>query len=183
MDKLFADYTKKIIDKLPYWFKMKKSPQDSIGALFLNVIGLEFEQIEYILDYAYKQTNIYNMDVDFLDITYKCILPNNITKDKEVKVYTNNIVLNLCNSVNEFFISANNNMIHPELYYDNPCYIDYDKHILYTKNAYNQTAKKPYGQITIEHENNTYDIDLNINPVWNFFDEFGLLLNCTRVLG
>lgn len=183
MDKEFAVYTKRILKQLPYWFKMKKDPSNSIGAQFLNAVGLELDQVEYILTYAYDQTNLLKIDNDFLDVVYKAIIPDAFTPDKDIRVYCTDIEMKLIDNVNNFFISANENMIHPELYYDDPCYIDFEKHILYVKKPYDATLKATYGKITIEAGNLKYTFNLNLHPVWNFFDEFGMLLSCPRLHG
>ena len=58
MSKEFAKYTEKIRSMLPFWFQMKKQPNDSLGLQFLNLFGMEFDDIKKIMEYAYRQTKI-----------------------------------------------------------------------------------------------------------------------------
>ena len=44
-DLKFAKYTKLILDALPHWFHMRKDSSESIGAKFLNIVGLKLDDI------------------------------------------------------------------------------------------------------------------------------------------
>jgi hypothetical protein len=179
MDTKFAKYTKKIINALPFWFSIKKKPQEAIGSYFLEVTGLEMDEMEYILNYAYQQTNLRTIDEKFLDIIYKGVLPKYITADNELEVYTeSSVVLKYAPTVTDFYLSANSStMINPELYWDDLYYIDYEHQFIYSKKQYNGTLlmKIDGGE--------EYEIQLQLHNVWNFFDEFGMLLCTPRLYG
>jgi hypothetical protein len=58
----FNKYTIDILNKLPFWFKIKKNYQSSIGAEFLNVFGFTLNEFEEILKYAYNMCNLKDFD-------------------------------------------------------------------------------------------------------------------------
>lgn len=178
MDKQFATYTKKILNALPYWFAMKKTPDISVGAEFLNIIGLELDQVQYILDYAYQQTKLQTADIYNMDYVYKTILPTYIKEGDTIRIYTsdNSIELKVYSSPSDFYIASSHNNLHPELYYDDTAYIDYYKQTLYVKQKYNDNVRLDYNGIT-------HNLIFDIHHVWNFFDEFGMLFSCTRMYG
>jgi len=179
MDIQFARTTRKIINALPYWFAIRKDPQNSIGAAFLNVAGLELDELVYILDYAYKQTKLDGMDDQYLNAVWKGILPIYATENSKIEAKTKTgIELKQKLTVEDFHLSINEStLINPELYWDDPFYIDFERQILYVRKNYDDiievsTDSGPYIEIKIEY-----------SPVWNFFDEFGLLFNCSRIFG
>lgn len=176
----FADYTNNIVQKLPYWFKMKKNPYDSIGPLFLNAFGLEMEDVKYILEYAYEQTRIGNVDVDYLDTIYKVILPTNIDMKKVLSVSTNHILLKEVYDLTEFFnITYNKND-----YTDNDVYLyDPKRNVVFVRKQYDICNHYKNGKLIITDEKGKIELPIVTHNVWNFLDEFGLLLSCNRLEG
>lgn len=181
MPNQFAQSTQKLLDKLPSWFKMRKDPE-STGAQFLNVIGLSLDEVEHILDYALQQYYINTTDINVIDIVYKAKLPEVLT-DYVTVFYSNEIQLQPVATLLQFFTGLKTDKIKiDEIYYDNPYIIDNELKTLY--------VRKPYGgQIQMIVTNKAgkkiliTDLELSLHHIWNFFDEFGLMLGVSRLYG
>lgn len=184
----FAKYTEKIRSMLPFWFKMKKQPNESLGLQFLNIAGMELCDIEKILNYAYEQTKIDTIDDSFVDVIYKVILPTYYDIDSIDAVETNLVLLEETKSLYEFFnleenYGLNNNIKQPDFYY-----IDRDRNIIYVREPYDRSNANPFGKIKIRKkksklEDKLEEFNLSLHHVWNFFDEFGALVGCQRLFG
>lgn len=179
----------KLCDMLPHWFKMRRDPS-SVGAQFLNVFGLTLDEVEDLLNYATSSFFIGLADTNMVDIVYKTNIPTSITEDMKVKVYGDVYVLEQTDNMRHFLTSLPTDPLHiPELYHENPFYIDYKRHILYVRKPYDKELYPPYGRITLEVYDKYNrvllkdDFDLKLHHVWNFFDEFGLLLGIPRLFG
>lgn len=187
---VFAKYTTKILKNLPTWFKMRRDPLNSVGSQFLNVTGLEYDDMEFILNYATAQTHIDTIDVGQIDMVYKAVLPPSIKTGDRVIVSAESFVLEYSNNLVEFF-SSDNSSLKPEVFYANPYLIDFDKRLAYVKKPYNPSDTDKYGKVlvTIYDKNSPTEsyyeeeIPLQLHHVWNFFDEFGMLVNTPRLLG
>lgn len=179
----FAMYTEKIIKALPYWFKIKKDAKDSIGAQFLDIIGLELDNARYILDYAYMQNKVDCADEEFIDIVYKTILPDNLNIQDIQLVKSSENTLIKTTRLTQFFGINLNGIEYPELYGNHVFYADNSRNILYVRHSYDIEEDYPDGQITVTINNKPYTLALTLHHVWNFFDEFGMLLDCPRIYG
>jgi hypothetical protein len=139
---------------IPTWMKMHKDPE-SIGAQFLNVFALEFEDIERYLQYI-DSLYISTIDTSIPDITYKSTYidaPSDVTAFIDDTEYA----LTLVGTLQDFF-----NMDHVYI-------LDIEKKILYTKIKYDYFYLD--GVETKQH----------VNYIWNYFDEFGLLVDTPRL--
>lgn len=182
--KQFAKYTAKIKEKLPFWFKIKKIPtENSLGINFLNIFGIELDLIEDMLNYAQRQYYIESADIGFVDITYKVVLPTNYNVESIEDIIGSGKVLERTKSLYTFFDLNKNihnfsNIAQPDYYY-----LDETRKIIYVRFPYNKSNEIKYGEITIRSKDKREDFRLTIHHVWNFFDEFGVLLNCNRIIG
>lgn len=180
----FARYTEKIRSMLPFWFEMKKNPNKSIGIEFLNIFGMELDEIEEILLYASKQIYIESADEDFVDLVYKVLLPSNFNVNNISMVYTNQLILERSWDLYTFFgIKKNeknleNNISQPDYYF-----IDKKKKVIYVRESYDKEEDLPFGKIKVKCNNKEFLFELNLHHVWNFFDEFGFLVGCSRLKG
>jgi hypothetical protein len=179
----FAQYTEKIIKALPYWFKIKKKANESIGAKFLNITGLELDDVRYIIEYAYEQTKLESADLDFVDVVYKTIIPMELNSENITAVHSNTESLAKADSLAHFFGIGLQGIDYPELYCSNLYFVDTARNILYVRNRFDVDAVNPDGQIMFDIDGKTYAQSLSLHHVWNFFDEFGLLLSCPRLYG
>lgn len=184
-----SEFLKQIQSKLPTWFRMRKDPS-SIGAQFLNVMSLSFDDIQEILDTFYNNQYLYSSDISQVDIIYKAILPASISKDSNIKIKSESIFLEEATSLERFLTSLTTDKLnHYEIYYNNPYYIDYDKHLIYVRYPYQKSSSYPDGKINLyfysSNEKLLFEqvLKLNIHQVWNSFDEFGILLNTPRLYG
>lgn len=178
----FARYTEKIRSMLPFWFEMKKNPDKSIGIEFLNIFGMELDEIEEMLLYASKQMYIESADEEFVDLVYKALLPSNFNINNISMVYTNQLILERsCDLYTFFGIKKNeknleNNIKQPDYYF-----IDEKKKVIYVREAYDKEEDLPFGKIKIKCSDKEFLFELSLHHVWNFFDEFGSLVGCFRL--
>lgn len=180
-DLTFAKHTNAILNALPYWFKIRKDSKDSIGARFLNICGLELDDMRYVLDYAYKQCYISSCDIDQVDFCYKAIVPMPLIL-KEVKgVYANNTSLREAKTLKEFFGIDINVLKDKNLYSFESYYADVKRNIIYVRQKFNVDAINDNGKITLSFKDKDYTIPLIPHHVWNFFDEIGALVSCPRI--
>lgn len=189
MQSRFAKTTKKLMKNLPSWFRMRKDP-NAIGAQFLNITGLQFDDIQFYLQYAFDNYFIDTVDINAADVIYKATLPSSLTPEDRIFCYAEGIKMEESKSLKEFLrgFSANH-LPHKEIFYDRPCYIDWVRKLIYVKQAYDVSTDYPEGMIELTLRNAEGNVTLrtplptSIHHVWNFFDEFGLLLDTPRLYG
>lgn len=178
----FSKYTEKIKAQLPFWFSMKKKPNDSVGLDFLNVFGLHLDDIENMLNYANKQYFIDTADIFSCDIVYKVNLPSYYNPDEISGVYSSKDALKEVSSLYEFFgIEDRINNITHAYEQNNIFFIDHLNKVIFVREAYDRTNESPYGKINVRHLDIIKEYSLIIHHVWNFFDEFGALVGCSRL--
>lgn len=183
MDRIkFAKYTEKIRSMLPFWFQMKKQPRDSLGMQFLNVFGMQLDDIEKILKYAYEQTKIDTLDNNFVDIVYKANIPTYIETFDISFVGTQSVAIVKTESLYEFFGLEYNYEINDVIKQPNYYFIDEDRKIIYVREPFDKSNDFPCGKVFINYRGGNINIPLTIHHVWNFFDEFGALLGCPRLI-
>lgn len=181
--------TDQIRAKLPHWWKMRKD-KNSLGAQFLNVFGLTFEDVYDTVTYVRQQYKIGTADLKQADIIYKGSLPVIVTSSSRIRLTGSSYLLESVSDMGAFLTNmAGDELAYEELYYNNPFYVDWDKHFVYVRKPYDVTADYPEGSIVLEvldangMVTSSQTIQLHIHHVWNFFDEFGLLLDTPRLYG
>ncbi|MNQ18730.1 hypothetical protein D3C85_317820 [compost metagenome] len=182
-------YLTKIQSKLPTWFKMRRD-KNSIGAQFLNVMGLSLDDIQEILDYAYQNQFLPTADLDQVDIVYKTSLPAGTNQNMIIEFHSDMYDLQQAPSLEKFLTSlATDKLNHNGIFYDNPYYIDYVRNLVYVRKPYDKAGEYQEGRITMvvldsnRRELLRETLKLNLHHVWNFFDEFGLVLDTPRLYG
>lgn len=183
-----TELTQKMLKRLPFWFRMKKDP-NSIGAQFLNVMGLELEDVKALLDYATEQFYIGTVDLGQVDQVYKAtvpIIPDGFT----IQVYGGPFQLEEAPNLTEFLTALSTDWLHsPELFYQNPYCLDLERRVLYVRQPYGADQQPPFGFVTLTVMDEqgrvvtSEDLPLTLHSVWNFLDEFGLLLDLPRLYG
>lgn len=179
-DLKFARYTKLILDALPHWFNIRKNSSESIGAKFLNIVGLKLDDVRYVLDYAYKQTKIMEADVDQIDFCYKAIIPMPLKVSDIESVLAYGAGLKKATDLKEFF-GVDQNVKNANLNSMNTWFGDEKRNIVYVRNKFNIDANYANGSLDFVINGKSYQQALIPHHVWNFFDEFGLLLSCPRI--
>lgn len=181
MDKI-AEYTKVFTDKMPYWTKIRKNPNESIGQKFLNVFGLEFDDMRYILDYSFEQMFINKMDINYLNRAYKVCIPTSISYKDIKEVRSNSIILTEVDTLTDFFDITYGMYDKASNFHKDVYLIDTDREIIYLKYKYDVSKYFEYGKLTIITNNyDEYTVPIYPHNVWNFFDELGLLLDLPRI--
>lgn len=176
----FAKYTNLILNALPHWFKMRKGSADSIGARFLNIAGLKLDDMRFVLDYAYRQCYMNTIDIDQVDFCYKAIIPMPLKASNITNVLAYGITLKKADNLKEFF-GIDQNIKTKNLNALNTYFVDEKRNIVYVRNKFNVDATYSNGCLEFVIDNKTYKQELIPHHVWNFFDEFGLLLCCPRI--
>lgn len=181
-DLLFAKHTNAILNALPHWFKIRKESEDSIGARFLNICGLELDDARYVIDYAYRQCYIQTADINQVDFCYKTIVPMPLKVSELETVYANKDKLVYADTLKEFFGIDQHGIQDKELHTFNFYYIDYKRNIIYVRQKFNADAIHDNGKIQLTFKDGTkITAPLTPHQVWNFFDELGALVSCPRL--
>lgn len=165
----YALFTSHMAALLPSWMEIRKN-KDSVGQQFLNHFGIEFQQTQDYLDWCLNNQFINKIDVGQIDYIYKTDLPVEVTPDCTIYVFDNDQVIQLVDTVEEFY-RANNHV----------AIIDFEKHFIYTRFFYENGI-----DITAIQDGNTRafnNLSLRLHHVWNSLDEFGLLLGVKRLPG
>ena len=180
-DLTFARHTNAILNALPHWFKMRKESEDSIGARFLNICGLELDDARYVIDYAYQQCYIETADINQVDFCYKTIVPMPLKVSELQTVFANNVGLTKANSIKQFF-GIDQNVQNVNLHTFDFYYADEKRNIIYVRQKFNADAVNDNGKIKlIFKDGSEYTRALIPHQVWNFFDELGALVSCPRL--
>lgn len=190
MQSRFAQMTEVFQKDLPKWFKMRKDKY-SLGAQFLNVFGIQFDDIQYYLQYALDNQFIGRADIDQIDVIYKATIPSSLTGDLNYWMIGNGQKLQEMKDLKQFFEGIDTRFLErKEIYYPNPFYVDWERKVVYFKKSYGLPDPAfPEGMVSLQVFNDEdelifeYDMPQNIHHVWNFFDEFGLLLDTPRLYG
>lgn len=181
-DLTFARHTNAILNMLPYWFKIRKESKDSIGARFLNIAGLELDDLRYVIDYAYQQCYITTIDMDQVDFCYKTILPMPFKASEISNVFANNTGLIRADSIKQFFGIQQHGIRDKNVHSFEFYYVDEKRNIIYVRKKFNADAKFTNGKIRLVFKDGTDQVRKLIpHPVWNFFDELGALVSCPRI--
>src|SRR5690606_15263566 len=127
-------------------------------------------------------------DLDQADVVYKARVPNTLTKETDHRFLGGSDVLHIVETEEEFLLSLAVQGRHATLRRDTLCYVDYVEKVAYVKQPYGKSESHPHGAIALNvfpatGEPIVETLPLVLHPVWNFFDEFGLLLGVPRNLG
>lgn len=183
-DLTFARYTNLILNMLPYWFQIRKHSKDSIGARFLNICGLELDDLRYVIDYAYEQCYIGSIDIAQVDFCYKTVVPMPLKTSELKGVFANSAGLTRTDSIKEFFGIDQNGIRDKNLHSFEFYYVDEKRNIVYVRKKFNADAIHDDGKIRLIFKDGT-ECTRRLIPhhVWNFFDELGALVSCPRIFG
>lgn len=174
--------------KLPTWFKMRKDPS-TVGARFLNVMSLTLDDVQEVLDYAYNNQYLPTADLGQVDIVYRASIPATVGTHTDIRFRTRYEELVKADSLEIFLTSlAKGKLNHREIFFDNPYYVDYEKKLVYVRKSYDADDTYKEGQLILVTKNATGQdektiLKLQLHHIWNFFDEFGLLLDTPRLYG
>ena len=179
----FANHTETLLNKLPYWFKMRKESKNSLGADYLNISGINLDDALYTIEYAYKQCYIDTVDLKQTDFCYKAIIPMPNSVYNIDGVFANNNGLKEAKNLKEFFGIDIHNVEDKELRSFEYYYVDYKRNIIYVRKKFNADAVNNDGKIGIKYKGQDWPEQVPLMPhqVWNFLDEIGALVSCPRL--
>lgn len=172
-------FTEQMQSMLPQWMKMAKDP-NSVGAQFLNVFGLEFDDVEKYLNSIINNQYIETADIGQIDITYKVPLALPIVLDMDnvdtVSAIKGEVThfFRLTYTLREFYSDTDENKAIMDrdagLMYLRPTDLLIEGDLLYT----------PFDSVEV---NGTPHYEYSLHHIWNTFDEFGLILGIERLFG
>ena len=180
----FSKYTEKIKAMLPFWFKMKKKPNESVGLSFLHIFGIELDEIENMLEYAQRQYYIDTADINMQDVVYKVNMPSGCDINKIENVFSGQDTLVKVDTLYEFYLIEDRiNRTHHNFNQHNIYFLDDINKTIFVRQPYNKSSKYPNGYIYIKYDGEILEKELLLHQVWNFFDEFGAIVGCKRLYG
>ena len=180
----FAKHTEDILDMLPYWFKIRKKSENSIGARYLNIAGLELDDARYALDWAYDQCYIESADINQADFCYKAILPMSRKLSEVTQVRALNTILYEAETLKDFFGINRHGIADVNLHSFESFFLDIKRNIIYVRKKFNIDALNDNGKIALVFNDDTANpitFPLVPHQVWNYFDELGALMSCPRL--
>ena len=180
---LFANHTEDILSKLPYWFSMRKHSENSNGADYLNISGINLDDALYTIDYAYQQCYIDTVDLKQVDFCYKAIIPMPASVYDIESVFANNVGLTEAKTLKEFFGIDMHNIEDRSLHSFETYYVDYKRNIIYVRKKFTADAINNDGKLSIKYKNQDWPVQVPLIPhqVWNYLDELGTLVSCPRL--
>lgn len=171
-------FTRNLMTKFPSWMKMSKDPA-SVGAQFLDVFGITFEEFEEELNYISQNIYIGTADTDLIDILYRAPLTEDVVSDFEtqfidivIKHHDGGIEkVNIVDRVRHLYsrkAKLPTGLINRE---DGYFYLRINREkILDPLDPIHYIQVNQARHYTVEHHH-----------VWNAFDEFGFLLGLKRL--
>jgi hypothetical protein len=177
---MFSKFTENMQAMLPQWMKMAKDP-NSVGAQFLNVFGLEFDDVREYLDQTLNNQYIDTASIGQIDIIYKVPLALPIVLDMEEL----DSVSATKDGIQYFFrLSESLRVFYAEDEYENKAILDRESGVVYLKPVGSlmegELLLTPFDSVEI---NGAAHYEYSLHHVWNAFDEFGLLLGVERLYG
>jgi hypothetical protein len=172
-------FTRQLQSMLPQWMKMAKDPT-SVGAQFLNVFGLEFDDVKKYLNEITSNQYIGTADIGQIDLTYKVPLALPTIVDYEgidtaVAIKGDDqFSIKIVTTLRDFYGAGADQHV---------AILDRTAGLLYVRPAsalITSNKLSPYDSVLI---NETAHYELILHHVWNAFDEFGLLLGIQRLYG
>ena len=179
----YAEYTSLLLNDLPHWFKMRKQSQDSHGADYLNITGINLQDALYTINYAYGQCYIDSVDMKQVDFCYKAIIPMPYSVKNIETVFANNTGLYEAKTLKEFFGIDMHNIQDKPLHSFECYFVDYERNIIYVRQKFNADAINDNGKLEIKYKNEDWPRTVPLIPhkVWNYLDELGALVSCPRL--
>lgn len=176
---IVSEFTQSMQSMLPQWMKMAKDP-NSVGAKFLDVFGMEFEDVKQYLDFVSNNQYIDTADIGQIDITYKVPIALPIVLDIE----TIDTVSALKGEERHFFRVVSTLR---EFYLGNEehkAILDREAGVIYIRPSEMLMAEGPLMKpVDVVEINGTPHYEYMLHHIWNAFDEFGLLLGVERLFG
>lgn len=167
--------TKRMMSLLPQWMKMAKD-ESSVGAQFLDVFGMEFKDIETMMEEFQSSFYIGQASIDLIDIVYKVPVANENLFDLEgvlaidFEMAGQRFRAEDAKTLRRFYQS-----------FSEPMFLaDADEGYVYIRVELDtiEDMEKPFEKVYV---NGKAHYEYIIHHVWNPFDEFGMLLGVERL--
>ena len=160
--------TLEMLEMLPSWMKMKRDPENSTGAQFLDIAGKQLYDMEMLAQnilYSH-QLSVNNGDginIAEIDIIYKTEVPASVVIGTiEVEGLDSGTIVPLDKAITVYDFYSNLDKY----------YIDTDSHTLY--------VRKKFDNIVV---NGASFPEIIEHSIWGPYDEIGLLFGCPRISG
>lgn len=171
-------FTRNLMAKFPSWMKMSKD-SDSIGAKFLDVFGISFQDFEEEMDYVVNNFYAKTADVDMVDILYKVPVTESVITD-----FTSDFphvqIVEKDGSITSVEIAEKIRHLYSRKANLPIALLNREDGYLYLRmNLDNiEDRENPFQQIEID---GAIHYKIEFHHVWNAFDEFGFLLGLSRL--
>lgn len=170
-------FTQNLMAHFPSWMKMAKDP-DSIGAQFLDVFGLSYDEFETGMNEVVQDFYATTADTEMVDWLFKLPLKTVRVDDAEE---IDTVFLFSKDGDPQLAMRSDNLRKFYSRHTQLPTYwIDHSSGYLYIRvNMENiKDWDHPFQSVSI---NGTHHYEVLVHHVWNTFDEFGLLVGLTRL--
>lgn len=172
-------FTRNLMAKFPSWMKMSKDP-DSVGAKFLDVFGLTFQEFEEEMNYVVQNFYVETADIEMVDILYRIPLTEEVvtdfTKGNEPKITIHD---------QDGYVEDVGNVFSVRHLYDRNAslpiaLVNREDGYLYLRVDFEtiDDREQPFQYIEIEDARH-YSVEFH--HVWNAFDEFAFMLGLNRL--
>ena len=172
-------FTEKMMSRFPSWMKLAKDP-NSIGAQFLEVFGLTFQEFQKELDETVADFYVETAHTDMIDILYRVPLAQETILDFSG---VENVRIRKKNGQDAFVYYAGSLRNFYKRTAPLPSFFeDRASGYLYLRVNLDEIEdiQNPYEVIYV---NGSAQYEVELHHVWNAFDEFALLLGLNRLPG
>lgn len=173
-------FTKNLMSRFPSWMKMSKD-EDSIGAQFLDVFGITFQDFQDEIDETVRNFYINTANTEIIDWIYKVPLITERVTDGSGSLDIQEIYItdNEGNYKTVYRAHTVQKFYHREA--SLPIYwLDRANETIYLRVDLEELSDLdyPFKELVI---NGTPHYNLSLHHVWNLFDEFAFLLGLKRL--
>ncbi|MGL4820214.1 MAG: hypothetical protein ACRC5C_09555, partial [Bacilli bacterium] len=175
---MLTKQTKNMLAALPSWMKMSQD-EKSNGAKFLDVFGLELEEVERYLEETWNNFYIGSANLSMVDFVYKVPMATRDVIDQEGELYDVVYIhvdgsresVQPAQNLREFLGGSGVMSITDDI--DGVIYIRADSYM-------NTNFEQPFDVIEV---NGVKHYEYKTHHIWNVFDEFGLMVGIRRLKG
>lgn len=161
----YSERTQRLANAFPSWAKMRQD-KDSHGQQLLNTPALILDQAEEYMMQLIRNMHLTTADPTMIDRCFAAELPAYISSDWQIEVVADYRPVVIADSLRDFYRSE-----------DEIAFIDWQLHKIFLRFPHVRVVMKATKGDTKKIET----LSLVPQPVWNEFDEFGLLLDTPRL--
>lgn len=147
----------------PVWSQIRKDP-NSLGRRFIGGYGSSIDDGQRLLDEMLASLFLETLDENQITEVDAAVLPKSAALNRPFTLYVGDIRPAIISRLKDFYAATSPS-----------AYIEHETRSVYLKNA--------PGNIAFSQDGKIVWLDRFKHPIWNDFDEFGLLLGLPRIPG